>query len=618
MANESPMTQGNAADVRQAAISAWQHAAEQARWMQPWTHVWEPDPPFDRWFTGGMLNISDNCLDRHCETDPDRIALYWEGEPGDRRELSYGQLRADVLDLTRALRTMGVGAGDRVGLHVGWLPETVTAMLACARIGAVYTFIPTPLPVESLVERLEDLGPKVLITQDGAWRRGAVLPLKAHIDDALSAVPGVETTIVVRRTGVDVNWYEGDRWYHELFTERRPGVRPVDESAAQLAADHPIAVEALANKRGYGVAVTHASARLLLSAAMVHRYGSCGTGTSWIAGDASWLATQASGVFGPLFWGQTTVLYEGALDTPNHQRAWQIIERYQVEALMLSPSAARMLREWSTGPPTATQIASLQRVTTLGERAERPLLDWFTEGVGPGHVVVADGWGQVQLGGVMRFDSPVDATQLPDPGLRIVNNAGTTVQPGHIGEVVLTAPWAGTIREVHGPAADDVIDTHWRRLSGLYATGDLARYDSSGMIEFLGRHDEVVSLSGQLVSLTEIRDVLQEHPYVHQADVFEIRPALSSAFIAAAVVVDTQLTAGRNDWDVAHALLDGVREMLGGLSRPRSVIFLDRFGDELGQAQRRDALAVVAAADRHEPARIAWSQLVAAADIVSD
>ena len=522
------------------ALHAWERAAHEAQWARPWTSLWQSDRPFDHWFVDGLLNVSVNCVDRHLSDKGDQTAILWEGEPGDRRQLTFAELHRDVVNLAGALRAMGLGPGDRVALHLGWLPETVTAMLACARIGAVYTIIPTPLPVEALIERIDHFAPTVLFTQDGAWRRGAILPLKARIDEALSAVPGVEFTVVVRRTGV-----------------------------------------------------------------------------TWIASDASWLATQASGIYGPLFWGETTVMFEGGLDTPTHARTWEIVERYQVATLLLSPSAARMLREWSPAPPPHRMVASLRRFATLGERVDRSLLEWFAHDVGRGHIQVADGWGQVQLGGVIRFDAPVDAERLPDPGLRIVDASGDPVIGHETGEVVLTFPWAGMALDVHGSAAEDVIDVHWNRYDGVYATGDLARYDDTGAIEFLGRRDEVVSVAGQLVSLTEVREVLQEHPYVVVADVFEVRHTMGKPSVMAAVVLDPQLSTELDTAHITRELLDSVREVLGGLARPQRVLILDRFGDELTGRQRRSAFAVLAAASRSngEASLVSWSQVIATAGV---
>lgn len=598
------------------ADEAWAQVAEAATWSRPWSRLWQPVPPFDKWFVDGTLNVSVNCVDRHLATRADQVAIFWEGEPGDRRQLTFAELHADVVGLTRALRNMGIGAGDRVALHLGWLPETVTAMLACARVGAAYTIIPAPLPVEGLIERIGHFAPKVVFTQDGAWRRGAILPLKARMDEALSAVPGVESTVVLRRTGVDVPWFEGDRWYHELFSDNRPGTTPGDGGPAELTVDQPLVVEALANRRGRPVSITHAAGRLLLSAAAVHRFGSSEPGVSWIAGDASWLGTQASGVYGPLFWGETTVVYEGALDTPTHDRAWQIIERYGVVTLLLLPSTARMLREWSPSPPPREGVRSVRRFTTLGERVDRGVLQWFAEDVGRGEIQVADGWGQVQLGGAMFFDEPARPDRLPDPGIRIVDPDGRVVTGGETGEVILTRPWAGMVTDVQGEAAEDVIDMHWNRYP-LYASGDLARRNEDGRIEFLGRRDEIVSVTGRLVSLTEIRDVIQDHPYVDRADVFEVRPAHGLTSIAAALVLDESLTADIDTAHVAREILEAVREVLGGIARPHRIVILDRFGDELARAERRAALVALIAGgpSRGETSETSWSRVLATAGV---
>ncbi|MDQ3156357.1 MAG: AMP-binding protein [Actinomycetota bacterium] len=598
-------------------LGAWKDIADRAVWFQPWTLLHEADAPFDRWYADGSLNVSVNCLDRHLADRGHQTALLWEGEPGERLAITYRELHDDVISLARSLRASGLQIGDRVALHLGWIPEAVTAMLACARIGAVYTMLPTPLPIEALAQRIENFAPKVVFTQDGAWRRGAILPLKARVDEALSAVPGVELTVIVRRTGLDVPWYEGDRWYHDLLTEVRPGTEPGDDSPAELSSDHPLVVESLANRRGQPVSVTHAGGRMLLSAAVVHRYGSCEPGIPWVVGDASWIVNQASGIYAPLFWGDTTVMYEGALDTPTYARAWEIIERYKVSTILLTPSAARMLRDRTPSPPPEHNVASLRRIATLGERVDRSTLDWFTDVVGRGRIEVADGWGQVQLGGVVHYDAPVDPERMPDAGMFLVDETGQKVTGQDVGEVVLGRPWAGMALDVRGPAAADVVDVHWHRYPGVYATGDLARYDDAGAIEFIGRRDEVVSVTGQLVSLTEIRDVIEDQPFVVRADVFEVRQARGDAAVVAAVVLDRELTNGLEPAHVTRELLDGVRDVLGGLARPRRVLILDRFGDELTRSERRATLvALVAASDPHtETSHVLWSQVLATAGV---
>jgi len=603
-------------------LSAWASAASELPWTKAYDELWVPGPTGGEWFAGGQLNASVICVDRHLPQQADRIAILWEGEPGDRRSLTFQQLHDEVLALTRGLRGLGVVPGDRVVLHLGWLPETVVAMLACARIGAVYTIIPTPLPAEALADRLEALAPKILFTQDGAWRRGAVLPLKTRADEALSAVAGVgvEQTIVVRRTGMDVAWYEGDRWYHDLVAGTRPGRhaedRLGDAMPASLPASHPLIAVNLANRRGRPVTVLHATANVMVSSTAVHRRGISGGGVFWCAGDVSWLGAQVHGIYGPLACGDTAVMFEGTLDVPTHTRAWEVIERYGVATLLTSPSVVRTMRGWSHELPDMGSIKSLARVVTMGEPMDPELHEWLLRDLGRhkgGDLEVADGWGQVELGGIVRLDHPVDPSLMPDPGLQIVDAAGRPVPQGDAGELVLGRPWAGTMCDAEGPTAE-VTEGHWTRHPSIYATGDLARLGSDGSIEFLGRTDEVVSVAGQLVSLTEVREVLLGHPFVQSAEVVERKDAEIGRSLAAAVVLEADALPEKPDLAaVARDLLDAVREVMGGLARPRIVLFVDQFGDELTTADRRDALATLAARETNGPLQVTWPQILAAA-----
>ena len=371
------------------ALERWAAIATELTWDAPWSSVWEDFPPLRSWFTDGRLNLSSNCLDRHLPELADAVAIYWEGEPGDRREITYAELHREVLALVRALRTMGVVTGDRIALHLGWIPETAVALLACARIGAVCTSFPTPLHVDGLTERLVDFSPKVVFTQDGAWRRGAILPLKARADDALSAAGKVEHTVVVRRTGVDITWYEGDRWYHELISGARPGAGRTAEPAEPLPSDHPLLVSHLANRRGRPVSVVHSTANVLVSASAIHRHGVHAGRVSWLPGDASWLATQIHGLYGPLCNGDATVMFEGVLDTPTHDRAWEVMGRYAVSTVLLSPSVARALREWSEEVDPG-RLGSLRRCVTFGEQSDPDLAHWLATGLVQQPVSVAD------------------------------------------------------------------------------------------------------------------------------------------------------------------------------------------------------------------------------------
>jgi acetyl-CoA synthetase len=579
---------------------SWATIADTLEWERPWTTLFRASPPYGDWFGDGLLNSCVNCLDRHLEIRDNQVAIFWEGEPGDRRAITYRELYDDTLRLTASLRDMGVKRGDRVALHLGWIPETVVAILACARLGAEYTIIPVSLPVEALALRLDDFGPRVLFTQDGGWRRGAILPLKARADQALEATSGVQNTIVIRRTGVHFNWFEGDCAYDEIMA-----ASPLqDLTPAFVPADHPMVAAYLANRGGRPVAVHHGQGTLAASAIAIHLHGLAAGKVFWCAGDLAWFAAQTHGVLGPLLAGATVVMYEGTLDVPAPDRAWQIIERYQVSSLLASPSVIRSLRGWSLAPPQGS-TSSLQRVTTAGDRLDEDLRVWLSGALGES-VAVADGWGQVELGGIVSLDPPVDPERLPNPGYALLDDTSSPVDNGTSGELVLLQPWPGTMRgiDVRG---EDPTAAHWTRHPGVYATGDIARRNRRGQIEFSGRMDEVVSISGQLVSLNEVRDALLEQPFVAQAEVVERSDKHLGRALAAVVVLHSDAP---RDHTTLRDLQDAVRELLGGLSRPRLVLVLDRFESDLDPAVRRRALTALASSVETDPAYRTWEQLL--------
>jgi acetyl-CoA synthetase len=585
--------------ARTAAIEAWIPIAEQLDWQRPWTTFFREDPPYHHWFVDGRFSLAANCTDRHLAERAESVAFHWEGEPGDRRSVTFAELHDEVLRLAAGLRRVGVEAGDRVALHLGWLPETVVAMLAAWRLGAEVTVIPVALPVEALASRLADYRPKVLFTQDGGWRRGAILPLKARADEAIESTSGVQHTIVLRRTGVHVEWFEGDRWYDDVVTAAP------DPAAAELPAEHPAIGVYLANRRGRPVAIHVGAANAAVVALANHRYAMCRGDVFWGAADISWLGAQSHGILGPLLAGTTSVMYEGTLDFPDPTRAWQIIERYGVTSLLTSPSVVRSLRGWSMEPSHTT--GSLQRVVCIGERLDPELRTWLGGVIGPS-VDVVDAWGQLELGGIVAHEPGVASPELPDPGFAILDEAGSPVPDGVTGEWVLQHPWAGLLRAVEADGAPTAY--HWERHPGHYSTGDLARRTTDGGVEFLGRLDEVTSISGQLVSLTEVRDVLLDQPFVARAEVFERADAHLGRTVGAAIVLEP---GAPDDEPTLRALLDSVRDLLGGLSRPRVLLVLDRIGDELPAPAARQALAVAAGGAASTPVRLTWDQLVAAA-----
>lgn len=601
-----------AEDALARALAAWETEAGQLDWARPWLQLCDERPSADaRWFVGGQLSVAANCLDRHLERRGDHVALCWEGEPGDTRRLTYRELADEVAAFAAGLRALGVRRGDRVALYLGMVPEAVVAMLACARIGAVHCVLFSALPPDALADRLEDLEPRVLVTQDGSWRHGVVLPLKARADEALAATSGVDHTVVVRRTGIDVAWYEGDRWYTDVVASGQGASEP-DEP---LAADDPLLVVHLANRRGQPTGVVHRAAGFLVYASTLHRLA-LSTGPDdvfWCAVDIGWLAGQSHGVYGPLSAGATTVLFEGTLDTPTRARAWQLIERYGVNAFVTTPSVARNLRQWVDSPPSEARLGTLRSIVHLGEPIDDETRVWLQDEVGGGRAVVRDGWGQTELGAIVTVDPP-PAPPLPDPGLEVLGDDGLPAPVGTPGELVLRHPWPGTFLGVRHPDPRATA-RYWHR-PGCYATGDRARREHDGRVTILGRMDPVVSVSGQLVSANEVRDVLQEHPLVAHAEVVARPDRRSGQAVVACVVLDGPVEGPGPAPDVldkvARELRDHVGECLGGLARPRAVAFLDAVPDEMSREALRGALTVLCSARPEGQFRVSRAQVRAA------
>ncbi|MFW6205516.1 MAG: AMP-binding protein [Actinomycetota bacterium] len=600
-------TGSGASPGRERALEAWAAEGGSLEWASAPRGLYESGPePYGHWFPGGTLNVAANCLDRHLAERGDRVAFHWEGEPGDRRALTYRELHAEVAKFSAVLARLGVGRGDRVALYLGMVPEAIVAMLACARLGAVHCVLFTALPAEALADRLGDLEPKVLVTQDGGWRHGVVLPLKARADEALAATSGSQHTVVVRRTGIDVAWYEGDRWYDELMAE----VETTDQPAEPHPADDPLLVIHLANRRGRPTRVVHRAAGLLVHASAIHR----GLSTSvddvfWCAVDIGWLAGQTHGVYGALAVGATSVAFEGTLDTPTHARAWQIIDRYDVNALVTTPSVLRSLRQWEDSPPSVAKLDSLRLIVHAGEPLDDDTRVWLRDEVGRGQALLRDGWGQTELGGIVAVAPPPDPP-VPDPGLDVLADDGTPVGLGEVGELVLCHPWPASFLHLQHHDAG----RYWRR-PGYYATGDLARRETDGTISVLGRIDPVLSVSGQLVSAGEVRDVLEEHPYVAAAEVVARADRRSGQAVAACVVLDTS-AAGSGAPPLQQLAADlrvHVRETIGGLAQPQVVAFCEELPSDLSQVRLRHALTALCSSGRPgDVIRVTRDQLRAA------
>jgi acetyl-CoA synthetase len=613
------------------ALAGWAEAAADLTWARPWEAVYRDDHPGGRWFPGGILNASVNCLDRHLPERAGQVAIHWEGETGDRRTITYGALHAEVVSFAEALRGLGVEPGDRVALHLGWLPEAVVAMLACARLGAVHGVLPASLPADALADRLSDLGPKVLVTQDGALRHGLIVPSKSRADEALAAAGGVEATVVVRRVGIDVAWYEGDRWYHDLVAAPRPGSRRSPAGAAieptLVAADHPLLIVPLAHRRGRPTWIVHRTGGYLVAAATVHSRALT-TGPDdmlWCAAEIAWIGGQSHGVYGPLACGATAVMSEGTLDVPSRSRAWEIIERYGVNALVTTPSVVRNLRQWVDTPPGQADLSSLRLIVTLGERIDAETRNWLDFEVGGGRALIANAWGQTELAGLVPVTPSPRAAQVPDPGLDVFDADGRPVAAGETGELVLRHPWPGAFLEAEGsavpsgsrrrdrgdtPRPPGPADTWWAAYPGAYATGDDARREADGRLTVLGRRDPVVSISGQQVSLTEVARILEEHPLLTEVDVIAVPDERRGQALCACVVLDQKAEAGEL---LARELRSFVHDAVGGLARPSTVAFVEGFPADLPAETRRRALRLLCTANPADWFTVTAAQLAAAA-----
>ncbi|MCA0435578.1 MAG: AMP-binding protein [Austwickia sp.] len=592
--------------------AAWTRAAALVDWAQPYRCVWQEGPWEGRWFPGGRIDLLENLVSRHARSTPEAAALAWAGEPGDARTVTFGDLARETTQLIRGLRRLGVRRGDVVALHLGAIPETVVAMVACAGLGATYVVIPTPLPVDGLIERLEVIAPRVLFTQDGAWRRGVVLPLKARVDDALSAVAGVEHTVVVRRTGMSVAWFEGDHWYHELLAPE--GSLSGPEPPAELFAIGDRLTLTSLPHRGRGPVTAALGPGSVLAAAALHRGAMADGAVTWVAGEMSWPGTQFHGILGPLALGETQLLVEGTLDEPSPVRAWDLLVRHEVTTFVTVPSILRRMRTWSRELPQVPPVPQLRRVVSVGEPLDAELRGWLERDLAGRPVTTADGWGQIELGGVVGVDHPLDSGYLPDIGMCIVDDEGRLAGEQRPGQLILTRMWAGMMLSAGGDPA--LLQVHWPRPDGPYVTGDRARRTAAGELEFLGRIDQIVSVSGQLVSLGEVRALLAEHPFTASVDVLERGGLDGSRYVAAAVVVSA--AAPQDDRDhLVRELSSSVREILGGLACPKLFLVVDRFGDELRGDERRRALSRVHVPPGESAVVLTWAQVLAAADNAS-
>ncbi|KRT62762.1 MAG: acetate/CoA ligase, acetyl-CoA synthetase [Chloroflexi bacterium CSP1-4] len=558
-------------------VAFWERLArERISWYTPFDRTLEWDLPFAKWFTGGELNISYNCVDRHVERGlGDKVAYHWIGEPGDTRTLTYADLLRDVGKAANALKELGVRKGDRVAIYMPMIPELPIAMLACARIGAPHTVVFGGFSAEALAGRINDAEAKVLITADGGWRRGKAVGLKQHADDALVDTPSVESVLVVRRLGDAVYMLEGrDHWWHEVV-ERQPALCP----PTPVESEHMLYLLYTSGTTAKPKGIVHTTAGYLVGTSFTHEtiFDVKPDDVFWCAADIGWVTGHSYIVYGPLANATTSILYEGAPDTPAWDRWWRIVEDYKVTILYCAPTAIRAFMKQGEAWPQAHDLSSLRLLGSVGEPINPEAWLWYHEHVGGGKAPIVDTWWQTETGMILITPLPGVTTTKPGsatfpfPGVEadVVDGDGRSVPFGGGGYLVLKRPWPAMLRGIYGDP-ERYRQTYWSRFPGMYFTGDGAKRDDEGYFWLLGRVDDVMNVAGHRISTTEVESALVDHRSVAEAAVVGKSDAVTGQAIFAYVI----LKAGQEPSEaLALQLREHVAHVIGPIARPRHLLF---------------------------------------------
>ncbi len=559
-------------------VAYWKRQAlERVTWFkEPTEGLDDSNAPFFKWFADGELNIAYNCLDRHLDTGADKVAFHWIGEPGDTRTITYQQLSDDVNKFANGLRSLGVEKGDRVAIYMGMVPELAVAMLACARIGAPHSVIFGGFSAESIIDRVEDAQAKLLITADGAWRRGTIVPLKDNCDTAMVSTPSIEHCIVYERTKQGVPMTDGrDIWWHDLVSDQSTDCEPEVMGAEDL-----LYILYTSGTTAKPKGIMHTTGGYLTCAATTHSQIfdlKPETDVYWCAADIGWVTGHSYIVYGPLANHATSVMYEGTPDFPEKDRLWSIIEDYGVTILYTAPTAIRAFMKWGTEHPEKHDLSSLRLLGSVGEPINPEAWMWYHEFIGGNSCPIVDTWWQTETGSIMISPLPGVTTTKPGsatkaiPGVEveIVDKDGNAVSPGGGGFLTITKPWPSMLRSIYGDD-DRYVKTYWSQISGRYWAGDGAKLDTDEYLWILGRIDDVMNVSGHRISTMEVESALVSHPAVAEAAVVGAADSLTGQAIVAFVT----LRGGFEESDELNNELRGhVSTKIGPIAKPKSIIF---------------------------------------------
>jgi len=561
-------------------VAFWEEAARRLDWAEPWhtAHTWDASVPAAQWFVGGRLNVAYNCVDRHVVAGRgDKVALYFEGEPGDREAVTYAELQRRVSQAANGLLSLGIGPGDRVVVYLPVLVETVVIALACARIGAVHSLVFGGFSADAVRFRLEDTGAKLLVTTDGQNRRGKQVEVKSAADEAARDLPDLEHVLVVRRTGQDVPWTSGrDVWWHDVVE-----TQPTVHAAEAFDSEHPLFIIYTSGTTGKPKGLVHTSGGYLTHTSWAHwaHFDAKPDDVHWCTADLAWVTAHTYEIYGPLSNGLTQVIYEGVPDAPHRARHLEIIERYGVTVYYTAPTLIRTFMTWfGDDIPTDYDLSSIRLLGTVGEAINPEAWVWFHRNYGRGECPIIDTWWQSETGAAMIVPLPGVTTlkpgsatvSLPGIDMAVVDEAGEPVAPGRSGTLVSRHPWPGMARTVWGNP-ERYKQSYWSQYAdrGYYVAGDGATVDEDGYIWILGRLDDVVNVSGHRLSTIEIESSLVSHAGVGEAGVAGVHDPLTGQAVVAFV---TAGSAGAAD---PEELRRQVTHDIGPIAKPKHIVLVD-------------------------------------------